>query len=132
VPGLCRRCRKQNPEDCFIVRSSFETSFDNNLSVLLPKAVAQLFPGSSHVAELEIARLSDRQIFEFAGKNNFILVTKDKDFYHLLNTLGPPPKIVWITIGNSSNRETITTLTSNTKAIKQFVAGNRALLVIDR
>ena len=54
------------------------------------------FPGSKHVSDLQIDHYSDRQIFDFAGKNQFTIVSKDKDFYHILNTLGPPPKVVFL------------------------------------
>ncbi len=30
---------------------------------------------------------------------------KDRDFVELLSRLGPPPKIIWITAGNTSNRQ---------------------------
>ena len=31
------------------------------------------------------------------------MITKDRDFVELLGRLGPPPKIIWITCGNTSN-----------------------------
>ncbi|MCY7361380.1 MAG: hypothetical protein LH629_04820 [Ignavibacteria bacterium] len=30
-------------------------------------------------------------------------MTKDIDFINLLERNGPPPKVIWITIGNTSN-----------------------------
>lgn len=33
------------------------------------------------------------------------MVTKDSDFVRLLERHGPPPKILWITLGNVRNRE---------------------------
>jgi predicted nuclease of predicted toxin-antitoxin system len=30
-------------------------------------------------------------------------MTKDRDFPQLLEQLGPPPQIIWITCGNTSN-----------------------------
>ena len=30
-------------------------------------------------------------------------MTKDSDFVTILDQVGPPPQIVWITIGNTSN-----------------------------
>lgn len=32
-----------------------------------------------------------------------VVLTKDEDFLNLLDAHGPPPKIIWITIGNTSN-----------------------------
>ena len=31
-------------------------------------------------------------------------MTKDEDFLVLLERHGPPPKVLWITVGNTSNR----------------------------
>lgn len=31
------------------------------------------------------------------------VITKDSDFVALVERLGPPPQIVWLTIGNTSN-----------------------------
>lgn len=30
-------------------------------------------------------------------------MTKDADFVRLLESLGPPPQVIWITCGNTSN-----------------------------
>ena len=32
-----------------------------------------------------------------------VLVSKDSDFVDLVQRLGPPPRLVWVTIGNVSN-----------------------------
>jgi len=45
----------------------------------------------------------DKTIFEAANKKADVIITKDKDFINLLERQGPPPKILWITIGNTSN-----------------------------
>ena len=38
-----------------------------------------------------------------AIKEADIVITKDKDFVALLERLGPPPQVIWITMGNTSN-----------------------------
>jgi predicted nuclease of predicted toxin-antitoxin system len=45
---------------------------------------------------------SDIEIFNFARQNQSIVITKDDDFVELLNRLGSPPKILWLTCGNTS------------------------------
>jgi predicted nuclease of predicted toxin-antitoxin system len=32
------------------------------------------------------------------------MMTKDRDFVDLLDHHGPPPQIIWITLGNTTNR----------------------------
>lgn len=45
------------------------------------------FPGSKHVADLYLECLQDREIWEFARANDFLIVTKDKDFYYLADVI---------------------------------------------
>lgn len=104
--------------------------FDNNLSIKLPEIVEDSFPQSAHVVNLHLEKLSDKEIFQFAGDHQFTLVTKDKDFYHLLNTFGAPPKVIWLSIGNCSNQMLIATLIKHKKEIADFIKSSRSLLVI--
>ncbi len=47
----------------------------------------------------------DHEIFMNLQKNDdSIVVTKDEDFINLLDAHGAPPKIIWVTIGNTSNQ----------------------------
>ena len=42
----------------------------------------------------------DRVIWSRAAAEGFVLVTKDEDFQRLSVLLGPPPKVIWIRLGN--------------------------------
>jgi predicted nuclease of predicted toxin-antitoxin system len=46
---------------------------------------------------------TDRAIFFAARNASAILLTKDSDFLRLLDELGSPPKVIWLTCGNTSN-----------------------------
>jgi len=46
---------------------------------------------------------TDHEIFQKAREENVILMSKDQDFVKLLEFNGPPPKLIWITCGNTSN-----------------------------
>jgi predicted nuclease of predicted toxin-antitoxin system len=48
---------------------------------------------------------SDIEIFNYAKSENAIVITKDDDFVRLLELYGSPPKIIWITCGNTSNEK---------------------------
>ena len=54
------------------------------------------------VRDLDLWESEDDQIFFAARKANAIVITKDSDFVNLLERLGPPPKIIWLTCGNTS------------------------------
>jgi len=46
---------------------------------------------------------TDEEIFDAARKANAVVMSKDSDFVELLNLHGPPPKVIWVTCGNTSN-----------------------------
>ena len=43
---------------------------------------------------------SDSQIWEFAGKHDLVIVSKDADFSDRIITSSPPPKVVHLRFGN--------------------------------
>ena len=53
--------------------------------------------------ELGLRDAMDGDIFFAAGKENAIVMTKDSDFIKLLEQNGAPPKVIWLTCGNTSN-----------------------------
>jgi predicted nuclease of predicted toxin-antitoxin system len=55
------------------------------------------------VRDLGLRNATDREIFFAARSAGAIVMTKDSDFVQLLNELGAPPKLIWITCGNTSN-----------------------------
>jgi len=46
----------------------------------------------------------DEEIYRAARKAEVKVMTKDSDFLNLLDRIGPPPEVIWITSGNTSNR----------------------------
>lgn len=53
--------------------------------------------------EIGLRDATDHQIFEAARTQDVIVMTKDSDFAQLVSDKGTPPKIIWITCGNTSN-----------------------------
>jgi len=53
--------------------------------------------------DLGLRDSTDRDIFLAAKNAQAIVITKDSDFQRLLDELGAPPKIIWLTCGNTSN-----------------------------
>ena len=52
---------------------------DNNLSWRLIRELEAVFPGSRHV-EQELPGALDSDIAEYAARNDFLIVTRDRDF----------------------------------------------------
>ena len=104
--------------------------FDNNLSVKIADAMQEYFPGSLHVYSLNIAHLSDNEIWDYARNNAFTIVTKDKDFYHLSLAKGYPPKIIWVVSGNCRNEEMIKILVNSKADILNFLKNKKDMLIV--
>lgn len=51
---------------------------------------------------LDLRHAEDEEIFAFSKERNAIVITKDDDFVSLLNRIGSPPKVIWLTCGNTS------------------------------
>jgi predicted nuclease of predicted toxin-antitoxin system len=55
------------------------------------------------IRALGLRDAEDIEIFDSARDEDAIVLTKDRDFLDLLGRFGPPPKIIWLTCGNTSN-----------------------------
>lgn len=58
---------------------------------------------TSSLRSLGLEDANDYDIFRKARKSNVILMSKDYDFVTLIESHGVPPKLIWITCGNTSN-----------------------------
>ena len=74
--------------------------FDHNLSHKLVGRLADVFPGSEHVRNLDLHRADDAEVWEYARTNELAIVSKDEDFHQMSFVHGPPPKVVWARLGN--------------------------------
>lgn len=55
---------------------------------------------SQHVADIELATASDREIWEYAKANRLAIVTKDEDFANISLLDSGPVSVVWIRVPN--------------------------------
>ena len=74
--------------------------YDQNLPSSLTFRLRDLFPGSVHVRDLELASSPDSAIWDHAGASGFAIMTKDKDFAERARREGPPPTVIQIRLGN--------------------------------
>lgn len=78
------------------------------LDAQLPPALATWLNGTFRVQSIAVRDLglreaTDRAIFLAARSASAVVMTKDIDFVRLLMELGPPPQVIWLTCGNTSN-----------------------------
>jgi predicted nuclease of predicted toxin-antitoxin system len=79
---------------------------DAQLSPALAKWITEQFTPiqAVPVRELGLRNADDREIFAQARSAGAVVMTKDRDFLHLLFEQGPPPQVIWLRVGNSSNQ----------------------------
>lgn len=81
--------------------------FDANLSHRLVQALASEFPESTHVRDCGLLSEDDATLWEFAKERGFVIVSKDEDFHQRSFVFGPPPKVVWVRLGNCTTDDVL-------------------------
>jgi predicted nuclease of predicted toxin-antitoxin system len=96
--------------------------FDENLSRKLTLRLADLYPDSAHVVEMDLLQCPDSEIWEFAKSRGFVIVSTDADFFELATTVGPPPKVIWLRQWTHPTRDAERVLRREAIRIAAFVA----------
>ncbi len=103
--------------------------FDQNLSRRLPALLAAEFPGSEPALLAGLATADDRAVWAYAAARGLAIVSKDADFQVLSATLGSPPKVVWLRVGNGPTRDIVALLRSRAADIRAFLADPTSALL---
>lgn len=104
--------------------------FDQNLSYKLVDKLSYYFPESNHVRLINLHEKDDLVIWKYAKEKEFVIVTKDADFYELALLLGSPPKVIWIRTGNHSTKHIIELIVSHREDIYSFNHSDKICLEI--
>jgi len=104
--------------------------FDENLSFRLPRVLAEHFPGSLHVEDVDLDQSDDVAIRRYAVEHGFTIITKDADFAEHCLVKGAPPKVVWIRRGNCSTATVESLLRVHREEIDELGRSTAALLRI--
>ena len=92
---------------------------DAQLSPAIAPWLAENFSVSAQaLRDLGLRDATDREIFAAARNVSAVVMTKDSDFVKLLEELGSPPQVIWLTCGNTSNARLKQILT---KALPQAI-----------
>jgi len=77
---------------------------DAHLSPTLAIWIAkELRHPAQSVRDVGLRHAKDKDIFAAARQAKAIVLTKDADFAEMVDRLGPPPAVIWLTCGNTSN-----------------------------
>ena len=102
---------------------------DNNISYRIISKVKDIFPKSTHVMLKNLDESSDIDVWEYAKKYNFTILTKDSDFNDLAIYRGTPPKVIWLKIGNCKITTIETVIRENQNTIKSFLSDKNSSIL---
>ncbi|MEK6745760.1 MAG: DUF5615 family PIN-like protein [Pseudomonadota bacterium] len=103
---------------------------DQNLSRYLLNSLCEVWVGSSHVGVLGMGNSSDKEIWDFSAKNDYVIVSKDNDFVQMATLFGKPPKVILLAIGNASTDAIMHCLLTHQKIINEFNNNSEEALLI--
>ncbi len=80
--------------------------------------------------QLGLRDAEDSEIFEKARAASAIVITKDSDFMKLVERHGPPPQIVLLTLGNTSNARLRAVFERNWARVASLLTAGEPLIEI--
>jgi predicted nuclease of predicted toxin-antitoxin system len=83
------------------------------------------------IRDVGLRDAKDTEIFQAARRENAIVMTKDSDFVLLLDRLGAPPQVIWITCGNTSNARLKEILTNTLPKALELLKSGEELVEIN-
>lgn len=94
--------------DSFKYRTCFVKRFliDENLPFVLGHRLGVDYV---HATEVE-SQASDSILWDYAKRHDLFVITRDTDFFDRLLLYGPPPKVVWVRLGNLRKQDLIRAL----------------------
>jgi predicted nuclease of predicted toxin-antitoxin system len=105
---------------------------DAQLSPRLAHWINQHFQGvtAKPLRDLGLRDAEDSEIFLQARSAAAVVMTKDRDFIDLQARLGSPPKIIWLTCGNTSELALHSILSKHLQTAIGFLSGTDDLVEI--
>ncbi len=105
--------------------------FDENLSPALVAAVGDTFQESARIRVAGLQSSADRELWDYATEQGYTIVTKDADIRQRSFLFGPPPKVIWIGLGNCSTQQIVELLRKQRSEIETFgLAEEQAFLTL--
>ena len=103
---------------------------DENLSRHLVARLADQFSGTAHVTAVGLDHATDRAVWEYARSHDYVIVSKDSDFNDLAFMHGPPPKVIWVRVGNASTSIIEAVLVDAVHTIAAFAASDEDTVLV--
>jgi len=92
---------------------------DENLSRRLVPFLQHDYPGSNQVVLLGMESASDKEVWQRAKDDDYVIVTRDADFQELSLVWGQPPKVIRLKTPNQTRAASLKVLIENKEAITE-------------
>jgi predicted nuclease of predicted toxin-antitoxin system len=103
---------------------------DANISWRIVRIVENDFPDCFHSKDIPVNQpAKDSEIWEFARKNNFTVLTHDDDFEKLLLIKGVPPKVIILKTFNKNTKQIAELLISKKEIIESFILNDNLMIL---
>ena len=96
--------------------------FDQNISFRIVNQTKHIFADCKQVRELKLENSTDIDIWEYAKRNDYCIVTFDSDFIDIATLHGAPPKVIWLRLGNTSTQSIARVLIAERPSIIEFLS----------
>ena len=104
---------------------------DAQLSTALARWIRETFRIEAQaVRDLGLRNVKDPVIFKAAREAGVVVMSKDEDFRLLVERLGPPPQVLWVTCGNTSNARLCEILTKHLPSALELLQRGEPLVEI--
>ncbi len=98
--------------------------FDQNISFRIIAQLQSVFPNSKQVRALKLENTSDIDIWKYAKKNHYTIVTFDSDFADIASMYNSPPKVIWLRTGNMTTKNIVSLLKKHQDIINKFIVSS--------
>ena len=102
---------------------------DANLSPRLVASLRVTYPEVTHVETVGLATASDAAIRRWAKTHDYLICSKDSDFYHYAILQGRP-KVIWLRFGNCFTKVIHRELVNNLERVRQFSEDRDQMVLI--
>ena len=82
------------------------------------------------VRDIGLRDADDEVIYRDAARAGVVMVTKDRDFIDLQHRIGPPPQIIWLTCGNTSEARLQEIFSKHLDAARRLIEAGDSLVEI--
>jgi predicted nuclease of predicted toxin-antitoxin system len=73
---------------------------DNQLPMALARFLASRGVDCQHVLDIELGGAADAAIWDYASRNDCVVISKDEDFLYMANIPSAKARLIWVRIGN--------------------------------